>query len=145
MPDETISKTDHLSLLGNQDTTYVYGGRNPGILETFPNPMKSLGVNRIRIENTYDEFTSLCPKTGQPDFARIVVEYTPRDLCVESKSWKLFLTSFRETQEFHESCVEIIHATLWELLDPKYLYVQGQFTPRGGIQFWPEKERAADE
>ena len=140
-----ISKTDHLSLLGNQDTKYEYAGANAAILETFPNPMTSEGMNKIRLENTFDEFTSLCPKTGQPDFARIIVEYIPRDVCVESKSWKLFLTSFRETQEFHESCVELIHSALWEVLDPKYLYVQGQFTPRGGIAFWPEKERVADD
>lgn len=79
-----------------------------------------------------------CPLTGQPDFATIVIDYVPRDRCVESKSLKLYLMSFRNHGEFHESCVARIFSDLTELLDPKKLVVEGRFTPRGGIPFWPK-------
>jgi len=83
------------------------------------------------------EFTSLCPKTGQPDFARIVVEYVPDKLCVESKSWKLYLGSFRDAREFHEACIARILRDLVKLLDPHWIRVSGEFTPRGGISINP--------
>jgi len=69
-----------------------------------------------------------------------VVEYQPREWCVESKAWKLFLGSFRQTGEFHEACVTRIAQALVDLLQPEYLKVEGQFTPRGGIPFWPTFE-----
>lgn len=141
---EKLSKTEDLKSLG-ADTTYAYDGADVKLLERFPNPMKlvvkeSLSHATTSVKITAPEFTSLCPLTGQPDFATIVVEYMPRDWCVESKSWKLFLGSFRQVGEFHESCITRISQALVDLLDPEYLKVEGQFTPRGGIPFWPTIE-----
>ena len=139
-----LSKADHLQSLG-KDTSYRYEGADASLLERFPNPMK-LTVSHpgahaeTRIKIVSPEFTSLCPLTGQPDFATIVVEYQPREWCVESKAWKLFLGSFRQTGEFHEACVTRIAQALVDLLQPAYLKVEGQFTPRGGIPFWPTFE-----
>lgn len=113
------------------------------LLERFPNPMKAVpGVAVIQLGGYDDpkEFTSLCPKTGQPDFARIVVEYEPREWCVESKSWKLYLGSYRTAQEFHEACVARILGDLVDLLDPEWIKVTGEFTPRGGISINPSME-----
>jgi 7-cyano-7-deazaguanine reductase len=138
---DKLSDTSGLKALGSQGTKYAYEGADKTLLESFPNPMLRITeehpVVDSMIEITAPEFTSLCPLTGQPDFATIVVEYEPRDLCVESKAFKLYLGSFRNTGEFHEACVARIHNDLWELLNPLYLKVQGQFTPRGGIKFWP--------
>jgi 7-cyano-7-deazaguanine reductase len=86
--------------------------------------------------NAY-EFTSLCPKTGQPDFATIHIKYIPGVKMVESKSLKLYLFSFRNHGDFHEDCVNIIMKDLVKLLQPKYLEVKGLFTPRGGIAIHP--------
>lgn len=141
---ESLSQSKHLKSLGNQNTQYKYDGADASLLETFPNPLTGVeheSLSVITIENDYPEFTSLCPKTGQPDFAAIVVTYSPRDLCVESKSWKLYLGSYRGVAEFHEACVERIHNDLWTLLNPRHLRVEGRFTPRGGIKFWPVKEQ----
>ena len=85
------------------------------------------------------EFTSLCPLTGQPDFAHIVLDYVPRDWIVESKSLKLFLTSFRNHGAFHEACTMQIADRVRELLDPVWLRIGAYWYPRGGIPidvFW---------
>jgi 7-cyano-7-deazaguanine reductase len=137
-----LSKPEGLKSLGSEKTKYVYEGADAKLLETFPNPLVSrhgiVTETAIRLKHeTNAEFTSLCPKTGQPDFARIEVVYTPRDLCVESKSWKLYLGSFRQVREFHESCTQLIFDDLFELLNPKALMVTGEFTARGGIYIWP--------
>ena len=81
--------------------------------------------------------TSLCPITGQPDFAEIRISYVPDVKMVESKSLKLYLFSFRNHGDFHEDCVNIIMKDLIKLMDPKYIEVTGIFTPRGGISIWP--------
>ena len=107
---------------------------SPSILETFENKHED---NEYVVTFNCPEFTSLCPKTGQPDFARIVVSYIPRRKMVESKSLKLYLFSFRNHGDFHEDCVNIIMKDLVELMDPKYLEVTGIFTPRGGISIYP--------
>jgi 7-cyano-7-deazaguanine reductase len=113
----------------------------PEILDRFPNPSASAEGNpsgallALRIDAP--EFTSLCPITGQPDWARIVIRYQPDQWCVESKSLKLYLGSYRNHGEFHESCVNRICNDLVHLLDPQWLIVEGRFTPRGGIPFWP--------
>jgi 7-cyano-7-deazaguanine reductase len=113
----------------------------PEILDRFPNPAASADGNpsgallALRIDAP--EFTSLCPLTGQPDWARIVIRYQPDQWCVESKSLKLYLGSFRNHGEFHESCVNRICNDLVQLLEPQWLIVEGRFTPRGGIPFWP--------
>lgn len=131
-----LSESDHLEKLGSENTKYIYEGADRSLLERFPNSMnKGPGDQSILI--TAPEFTSLCPKTGQPDFATIVLKYTPKDWCVESKAWKLYLGSYRNVGEFHESCVRRIANDLIWLLDPANLTVTGEFTPRGGIPFWP--------
>lgn len=131
----SLSQPEGLQSLGSNSTDYRYDGADPELLEHFPNPMSGL-VGVVHIEAP--EFTSLCPKTGQPDFAKIVIDYQPRERCVESKSLKLYLGSFRNVGEFHEACVARITKDLVALLDPEWLSVRGEFTPRGGIPFWPE-------
>tara|TARA_R100001594_G_scaffold56878_1_gene90814 strand:+ start:653 stop:1093 length:441 start_codon:yes stop_codon:yes gene_type:complete len=135
-----LSDTENLTHLGSEGTTYQYDGADPSLLECFDNPMLRVvhGVGTVRIVSP--EFTSLCPLTGQPDFATIVLDYCPDQLCVESKSWKLYLGSYRNVGEFHEACVSRIVNDLVTLLDPTWLTVEGQFTPRGGIPFWPKIE-----
>jgi 7-cyano-7-deazaguanine reductase len=117
---------------------YAYAAPDNKLLEHFPSPFDENTEHTVLIEAP--EFTSLCPKTGQPDFATIVVEYVPNDRCVESKSFKLYLGSFRMHGEFHEACVARIANDLINLLHPAYIRVVGQFTPRGGIKFWPTVE-----
>lgn len=78
-----------------------------------------------------------CPKTGQPDFAKVVISYIPNERMVESKSLKLYLFSFREHGDFHEDCMNIIMKDLIKLMDPKYIEVKGIFSPRGGISIFP--------
>ncbi len=83
------------------------------------------------------EFTSLCPKTNQPDFAKIFINYIADKKIVESKSLKLYLFSFRNHGDFHEDCVAKICSDLNKLIKPRYLEVVGEFTPRGGIAIFP--------
>ena len=122
-----------LSLLGNTGTQYpsTYA---PEILEAFDN--KHPG-NDYFVKFVCPEFTSLCPITGQPDFATILIRYIPDIKMVESKSLKLYLFSFRNHGAFHEDCVNIIMKDLIELMDPRYIEVVGDFTPRGGISILP--------
>ena len=115
---------------------------NPDILETFKNKHPE---NEYLVTFNCPEFTSLCPKTGQPDFARIVINYIPREDMVESKSLKLYLFSFRNHGDFHEDCVNIIMEDLWKLMNPKYIEVYGIFTPRGGISIYPFANRGDDD
>jgi 7-cyano-7-deazaguanine reductase len=100
------------------------------VLERVPNPHPDL---RYCVRFVAPEFTSLCPLTGQPDFAHLVIDYVPRDFLVESKSLKLFLTSFRNHGSFHESCTVGIAKRLVELLGPEWLRIGGYWYPRGGI------------
>ena len=106
----------------------------PEVLETFVN--KHPG-NDYWVRFNCPEFTSLCPITGQPDFAEIRISYVPDVRMVESKSLKLYLFSFRNHGDFHEDCVNIIMKDLIRLMDPKYIEVTGLFTPRGGISIYP--------
>jgi 7-cyano-7-deazaguanine reductase len=99
-------------------------------LETFAN--RHRGVNYV-VRLTAPEFTTLCPITGQPDFAVLIVDYVPRERLVESKSFKLFLGSFRNHGNFHEDCTLYIHDRLRSTLDPQYLRVVGLWNVRGGI------------
>lgn len=119
--------------LGAKNTKYLYD-YDPSQLEYFEN--KHPGNDYVVKFNAY-EFTSLCPKTGQPDFATIHIKYIPDKKMVESKSLKLYLFSFRNHGDFHEDCVNIIMKDLVNLLQPKYLEVKGLFTPRGGIAIHP--------
>jgi 7-cyano-7-deazaguanine reductase len=129
----TNSELSGVSLLGNKNTVYTYD-YNPSLLEKFPD--KHLD-NDYMVTLNCPEFTSLCPKTGQPDFAEIKINYIPDKFLVESKSLKLYLFSFRNHGDFHEDCVNIIMKDLVKLLEPKYLEVEGIFTPRGGISIYP--------
>jgi 7-cyano-7-deazaguanine reductase len=134
-----------LKSLGESATTnYKFDRPDPSLLEYFPSPFSVAVLNTNQVSGSLhivsSEFTSLCPKTGQPDFATIVLDYIPNDRCVESKSYKLYLGSYRNFGEFHESCVNRIANDLINLLKPRWLRVQGQFTPRGGIPFWPTAE-----
>lgn len=119
--------------LGSENTNYsnVY---SPELLESFPNKHPE---NEYFVKFNCPEFTSLCPMTGQPDFATIYISYVPDKLLVESKSLKLYLFSFRNHGDFHEDCVNIIMKDLINLLEPKYIEVWGCFTPRGGIAIDP--------
>jgi len=135
--------SDHLEALGSNKTKYNFDTPDRALLEKFDNPNNTkdqLHLANFNIHIEMPEFTSLCPKTGQPDFANIVIDYEPRKWCVESKSLKLYLMSFRNHGEFHEACVITILNDLIMLLKPKKIKVRGEFTPRGGIPFWPEAQ-----
>ena len=106
-------------------------------LETFPNPNPERDYH-VRIDSP--EFTCLCPKTGQPDFAEIKLDYVPDRLCVELKSLKLYYWSFRDEGHFHEQVTNMIASDLISLLDPRYLKVQAVFNVRGGIYTTVEVE-----
>ncbi|RKI40762.1 NADPH-dependent 7-cyano-7-deazaguanine reductase QueF [bacterium D16-51] len=122
-----------ITLLGSQNTRYP-DNYAPEVLETFINKHPD---NDYFVKFNCPEFTSLCPITGQPDFANIVISYVPQEKMVESKSLKLYLFSFRNHGDFHEDCVNIIMKDLIHLMEPKYIEVWGKFTPRGGISIDP--------
>ncbi len=126
-------KEESISLLGNAGTSYP-DDYAPEILETFENKHPE---NDYFVKFNCPEFTSLCPITGQPDFANIVISYVPGKRMVESKSLKLYLFSFRNHGDFHEDCVNLIMKDLIRLMEPKYIEVWGRFTPRGGISIDP--------
>ena len=125
-------KKENLKLLG-KDTHYL-DQYAPEVLETFENMNKE---NDYWVQFNCPEFTTLCPITGQPDFAEIKIAYIPNERMVESKSLKLYLFSFRNHGDFHEDCVNIIMKDLVKLMQPKYIEVVGLFTPRGGISIYP--------
>ncbi|MEH6494334.1 MAG: preQ(1) synthase [Pseudomonas marincola] len=100
------------------------------ILEKVPNPQAGTGYV---VRFTAPEFTSLCPMTGAPDFAHLVIDYVPGDWLVESKSLKLFLGSFRNHGAFHEDCTVSIAKRLVDILEPQWLRIGGYWYPRGGI------------
>ncbi len=122
-----------LTILGQQtnDLGLCY---SPKILESFlnKNPKSVAWTTFI-----CTEFTSLCPQTGQPDFAKIFINYVADKVMVESKSLKLYLKSFRNHGDFHEDCIQTICDDLNDLMKPKYIEVIGEFTPRGGISIFP--------
>ncbi len=121
-----------LKSLGNQ-TNYSMD-YTPEVLETFENKHQE---NDYFVKFNCPEFTSLCPITGQPDFATIYISYIPDVKMVESKSLKLYLFSFRNHGDFHEDCVNIIMKDLIKLMNPRYIEVWGKFLPRGGISIDP--------
>ena len=133
MEGRTAEEKQGITLLGNQKTKYP-DDYAPQMLETFINKHQD---NDYFVKFNCPEFTSLCPITGQPDFATIYISYLPDVRMVESKSLKLYLYSFRNHGDFHEDCVNIIMKDLIKLMDPKYIEVWGKFTPRGGISIDP--------
>ena len=125
-------KQEGLQHLG-QKTQYSMD-YDPTVLETFENLHQE---NDYWVQFNCPEFTTLCPITGQPDFAEIKILYLPGERMVESKSLKLYLFSFRNHGDFHEDCVNTIMKDLVRLMNPKYIEVVGLFTPRGGISIYP--------
>ncbi len=123
---------DKLKSLGR--TVEATADYDPGMLDAFDNrhPERDYWVTF-----TCPEFTTLCPKTGQPDFATLTIRYIPNRKLVESKSLKLYLFGFRNHGDFHEDVVNVIYNDLVKLLKPKYMEVIGKFVPRGGISIDP--------
>lgn len=123
-----MSIYDELTQLGG-DTIQP---QNPeaATLESVTNPKQNMDY---MVRFTAPEFTSLCPLTGQPDFAHLVIDYVPNQRLVESKSLKLFLTSFRNHGAFHEDCTVSIAKRLIDEIAPKWLRIGGYWYPRGGI------------
>jgi len=128
-----MREDEKLTLLGNKAVKYK-NDYAPEVLEAFDNKHPD---NDYFVKFNCPEFTSLCPITGQPDFANIIISYVPDKKLVESKSLKLYLFSFREHGDFHEDCVNIIMKDLIKLMDPKYIEVWGKFLPRGGLSIDP--------
>jgi 7-cyano-7-deazaguanine reductase len=126
------------------NNNYEYNKPAPKLLERFPSPYAQNEMNPKGVEGFVEiktsEFSSLCPLTHQADWATIIVEYIPDQWCVESKSFKLFLASFRNHGEFHESVICRICNDLVALLDPTWIRVKGEFAARGGISFHPTAE-----
>ena len=124
----------HVTQLGGSNE--IASSPQQAVLERVPNPQADTPyVARF----TCPEFTSLCPVTGQPDFAQLMIDYVPNEWLVESKSLKLYLTSFRNHGAFHEDCTVAIGKRIAELLAPHYLRIGGYWYPRGGIPidvFW---------
>lgn len=133
-----MSDIKNLKSLGSGKTTYATKPSKE-ILETFTNQHQDQ-CYLVPFTMERDEFSSLCPKTGQPDQARMEVVYVPDEKMVESKSLKLYFFSFRNTGEFHEDVVNRIAKDLFEVLKPYYLRVYGDFAPRGGIAIRPMVE-----
>ncbi len=128
-----VKDMEDLTLLGKQGVVYEQE-YNPSVLETFDNKHQE---NAYWVKFNCPEFTSLCPITGQPDFATIYISYIPEIKMVESKSLKLYLFSFRNHGGFHEDVVNVIMKDLIAKMDPKYIEVWGKFLPRGGISIDP--------
>jgi 7-cyano-7-deazaguanine reductase len=129
-----MTKYPHLRQLGRP--TGLPASPDKAVLETVPNPQpRALYLVRF----TAPEFTTLCPMTGQPDFAHLVIDYAPRAKLVESKSLKLYLGSFRNHADFHEACTLAIGQRLAKVLAPRWLRIGGYWYPRGGMPidvFW---------
>jgi 7-cyano-7-deazaguanine reductase len=134
-PDDIIAKgAARLSQLGRPAA--IPASPEEAVLESVPNPHPG-ALYAVRF--TAPEFTSLCPITGQPDFAHLVIDYVPDGLIVESKSFKLYLTSFRNHGAFHEDCTIAIGKKLERALKPHWLRIGGYWYPRGGMPidvFW---------
>jgi 7-cyano-7-deazaguanine reductase len=119
---------DRFSLLGQNVT--IPASPEDAILETFANPHP--GAKYV-VRLTCPEFTTLCPITGQPDFAHLVIDYIPDDQLIESKSFKLFMASYRNEGTFHEGCTVEIAKRLEDAMAPLWLRIGGYWYPRGGI------------
>jgi 7-cyano-7-deazaguanine reductase len=129
MPDPIkVTDTSALTQLGH--SSGLAQSPDQAVLECVPNPQP--GTNYV-VRFTAPEFTSLCPMTGQPDFGHIVIDYLPGPRLVESKSLKLFLFSFRNHGDFHESCTLTIARRIIEAADPVWLRIGAYWYPRGGI------------
>jgi 7-cyano-7-deazaguanine reductase len=121
-------------------TDYRYDHPDASVLEAFDNPHAG---SSWAVSLLCNEFTSLCPVTGQPDYGRLLIEYVPAQRCVESKSLKLYLMRYRNEGAFHEDCVNRVANDLCATLSPRYLRVYGDFQARGGIAIRPLAVRSA--
>jgi 7-cyano-7-deazaguanine reductase len=133
------SREDELknAVLGKKVTKFIFDKPNARILETFQNRYaKRDYVVSINIP----EFTNICPLTGQPDFAVIKIRYIPNRRCIESKSLKLYIFSYRNFPEFHEDCVNRILEDCVKACEPRWMLVIGKFNTRGGISITPSAE-----
>jgi len=135
-----IKKTDtsNLTMLGGQ--TVQPQNPDEAVLERVPN--NNADTNYV-VRFVQPEFTSLCPMTGQPDFAHLVLDYIPGEYLVESKSLKLFLTSFRNHGSFHEDCTLSVAQRIVDTINPTWLRIGGYWFPRGGMPidvFWQTGE-----
>lgn len=124
-------ETAHLTSLGAARTEYQYSNPNKAILETFPNQYPERGYV---IEFKFPEFSSLCPKTGQPDFGVITIEYIPGKFCIETKSLKLYFLAFRQYGSFMETIVNRVLEDCAAVCQPRWMRVAGRFNTRGGIE-----------
>ena len=125
---------EHLTMLGNPATQPAHPDQ--ARLERVQNPAIP---RHYMIRLTCPEFTSICPLTGQPDFAHIIIDYIPEDWIVESKSFKLLMASYRNHDAFHEACTMEIAGKLVDFLNPVWLRIGAYWYPRGGIPldiFW---------
>ena len=125
MPD---AKNPRLTILGRSERK-LPGSPSDARLETFPNPAR----RHYRIHFETDDFTSVCPVTGQPDFARIEIDYVPDQLCVESKSLKFYLASYRNERAFNEAVTNRILDDFVKACAPREASITAQFSARGGI------------
>ncbi|MBQ3663344.1 MAG: NADPH-dependent 7-cyano-7-deazaguanine reductase QueF [Clostridia bacterium] len=128
-----MREKENLTKLGSGHTVYP-ADYDPSQLEAIENRHTE---SDYFVKFNCPEFTSLCPITGQPDFAEITISYVPDKKIVESKSLKLYLFSFRNHGDFHEDVVNVIRNDLIACLDPKYIEVLGRFLPRGGLSIDP--------
>jgi 7-cyano-7-deazaguanine reductase len=124
-----VDEGKDLKKLGARQTEYEYDKPSVHILETFQNCYPDREYN---VQFIFPEFTSLCPKTGQPDFAKIVIDYVPLDRCIESKSLKLYLFAYRNCGSFMETITNKILDDLVAICDPRSMIVNGYFNARGG-------------
>ncbi len=122
--------TSGLKSLGSKQTNYKYDEPVMEMLETFPNKSPQ---NNYGIQFTFPEFTSLCPKTGQPDFATISIEYVADEKCIETKSLKMYFFAYRSYGSFMETIVNKILDDCVKACQPKMMFVKGLFNPRGGV------------
>ena len=139
---KTRSENELKSFALGQAKTVYPTNYAPEVLEVFDNknPKEIAWTTFI-----CTEFTSLCPKTAQPDFAKVFINYIGDKKMVESKSLKLYLFSFRNHGDFHEDCMQKICDDLFSLMKPKYIEVIGEFTPRGGIAIFPFASKSNSE
>jgi 7-cyano-7-deazaguanine reductase len=125
-----MEKDNYKNLTQLGEKTVLPESPDKAVLERVPNPQKDVSYN---VRFTAPEFTSLCPITGAPDFAHLVIDYVPGEWLIESKSLKLFLGSFRNHGAFHEDCTVSIAKRIVNAIGPQWLRVGGYWYPRGGM------------
>lgn len=125
-----LDAVDQLKSLGTNETDYRYQDPSVEMLEVFPNRTPEA---RYIVNLKFPEFTSLCPKTGQPDFANILVQYVPGETCLESKSIKLYFFAYRNFGAFMESITNKILRDFVQACSPRSMKVTAQFAPRGAL------------